>query len=108
MLMKYGAESCRSDCGVERTLDIIANRWTSLILRELLQGNRRFNQLKNNLPGISPKTLTLRLRELEEQGLLTRTAYPQVPPRVEYRLTAKGEAIRPIFAAMLEWGQRWT
>lgn len=106
--MKYGPESCSEDCAVERTLDIIGNRWTSLILRELLQGSRRFNQLKHDLRGISPKTLTLRLRQLEEQGLLTRTTYPEVPPRVEYRLTPKGEAIGPIFAAMLEWGQRWT
>lgn len=106
--MKYGLQSrVRPECAVERTLDIVGNRWTSLILRELLAGTRRFNQLKHNLSGISPKTLSLRLKELEERGLLTRTIYPVVPPKVEYTLTPKGYALGPIFEAMRHWGEQW-
>ncbi|MER3443722.1 MAG: transcriptional regulator [Meiothermus sp.] len=101
-------DACRKECAVERTLDLIGNRWTSLIVRELLMGTKRFNEIKKNLEHISPKTLTERLRELEEQGLITRTVYPEVPPRVEYALTEKGRALGPIFEAMREWGSRWT
>jgi len=93
---------------VERTLEIIGNRWTSLIVRELLMGARRLGELRRNLQGISPKTLSERLRELEDRGLLTRTLYPEVPPRVEYRLTEKGRSLAPILEAMREWGSRWT
>lgn len=107
--MRYGPEACeRKECAVERTLDIIGNRWTSLIVRELLMGTKRFNELRKNLPGISPKTLSERLTALEVEGILTRTLYPEVPPRVEYRLTEKGRSLAPIFEAMREWGSRWT
>lgn len=100
------APTC-TGCPVERTLDIVDNRWTSLILRELLAGPQRFNQLKHNLPGISPKTLTQRLKELEGQHILTRTLYPEVPPKVEYTLTPKGYALGPIFSAMRDWADEW-
>lgn len=107
--MKYGLLSqVKPECAVERTLDIVGNRWTSLVLRELLAGTQRFNQLKHSLHGISPKTLTERLKELEYHGLLTRTLYPEVPPRVEYTLTPKGYALGPIFGAMRDWGEQWT
>lgn len=107
--MRYGLEACeRKECAVERTLDIIGNRWTSLIVRELLMGTKRFNELRKNLQGISPKTLSERLTALEEEGILTRTLYPEVPPRVEYRLTEKGRSLAPIFEAMREWGSQWT
>lgn len=99
--------ACRKECAVERTLDLIGNRWTSLIVRELLTGTKRFSELKKSLEHISPKTLTERLKDLEEHGLLTRTVYPEVPPRVEYTLTEKGRALGPIFEAMREWGSRW-
>lgn len=106
--MPYGtAPFTRPECAVERTLEVLSNRWTSLILRELLSGTRRWGELKNVLVGISPKTLAERLRILEEQEILVRTVYPEVPPRVEYTLTDKGRSLGPIFEAMREWGQRW-
>ncbi|MER3481936.1 MAG: transcriptional regulator [Meiothermus sp.] len=106
--MPYGAVPfTRPECAVERTLEVLSNRWTSLILRELLPGTRRWSELKSVLVGISPKTLAERLRILEEQGILTRTVYPEVPPRVEYTLTDKGKSLGPIFEAMREWGSRW-
>jgi DNA-binding HxlR family transcriptional regulator len=95
-------------CVVERTTEVIGGKWTTLILRELLRGTRRFGELRAALAGISPKTLTDRLRDLEESGVVTRTVYPEVPPRVEYALTEKGEALRPVVDAMAAWGAAWT
>ncbi len=95
-------------CTIERTTEMIGGKWTTLIVRELLGGTKRFGELRARLPGISPKTLTERLRELEAHGALTRTIYPEVPPRVEYTLTDKGLALRPIFDAMSAWGAAWT
>lgn len=95
-------------CVVERTAEVIGGKWTTLILRELLRGSRRFGELRASLAGISPKTLTDRLRELEQSGVITRTVYPVVPPRVEYALTDKGEALRPVVDAMAAWGAEWT
>jgi DNA-binding HxlR family transcriptional regulator len=100
----------RSDarCVVERTAEVIGGKWTTLILRDLLRGTRRFGELRAALGSVSPKTLTDRLRELERSGLVTRTVYPEVPPRVEYTLTPKGEALRPVVDAMAAWGAEWT
>ncbi len=95
-------------CTIERTTEMIGGKWTTLIVRELLGGTKRFGELRARLPGISPKTLTERLRDLEAHGALTRTIYPEVPPRVEYTLTDKGLALRPIFDAMSVWGAAWT
>ena len=95
-------------CTVERTVDVIGGKWTTLILRDLLGGTRRFGELRSALDGISPKTLTERLRELEACGVLTRTIHPEVPPRVEYALTDKGKALRPVIEAMAAWGEAWT
>ena len=95
-------------CTVERTVDVIGGKWTTLILRDLLGGTRRFGELRSALTGISPKTLTERLRDLEASGVVTRTIYPEVPPRVEYALTEKGEALRPVIGAMAAWGEVWT
>lgn len=103
--MKYGnAAVRRPECGVERTMDVLGGRWTTLIVRELLGGKRRFSELRRALVRISPKTLTARLRDLEEQGVLTRTVYAEVPPRVDYTLTPRGEALGEIIAAMARWG----
>lgn len=94
-------------CPIHHVLSYIGNKWAILILRELFQGNRRTNEFLAALPGISTKTLTARLRELERYGLVTRTVFPEVPPRVEYSLTAKGREIQPIMAALSQVGQHW-
>ncbi len=91
-------------CAVETTLKIIGGRWKVLILRELLVGIQRFNQLHRSLPGITQKMLTQQLRELEEDGIIHRQVYPQVPPKVEYSLTPLGESLNPVLEAMHEWG----
>lgn len=104
------ATTVRGDarCVVERTAEVIGGKWTTLILRDLLRGTRRFGELRAALGSVSPKTLTDRLRELERSGLVTRKVYPEVPPRVEYTLTPKGEALRPVVDAMAAWGAAWT
>lgn len=99
------------DCPMETTLRLISNRWKVLILWDLLSGVKRFGELKrlmgNIRGGISQKMLTTNLRQMEEAGLLTRTAYAEVPPRVEYTLTETGRSLRPVLEAMLEWGIRY-
>lgn len=91
-------------CPLERTFSIISSKWTLFILRELASGTKRFGQLRNTLHGISPKTLTLRLRELEQSGILSKTIYPEIPPRVEYQLTLKGRSLREILVPLAIWG----
>ena len=93
-------------CGVERALDVLDGKWTTLVLRELLPGPRRFTELRRALGGPSPKTLTDRLRALEHRGVLTRTVHAEVPPRVVYELTARGRSLRSVLEAMLAWGER--
>jgi len=90
---------------VERTLEVIGGKWTVQILRDLFEGTRRFGQLQQSLGGVSPKMLIARLRELEERGLVTRTLYPEIPPRVEYSLTDDGRTLRPIIDSIAEWGR---
>ena len=91
-------------CPVEVTLMLISDRWKVLILRDLLSGTKRFGELKKSIGSISQKVLTSNLRSMEEDGLLTRKVYAEVPPRVEYTLTEMGESLRPILFAMQEWG----
>ena len=95
-------------CTVERSADVLSGKWTTLILRDLLGGPKRFGELRRSLTGVSPKTLTDRLKSLEAEGVLTRTLYPEMPPRTEYRLTEKGAALRPVIEAMAAWGEVWT
>jgi len=95
-------------CTVERAAEVISGKWMTLILRDLLSGSKRFGELRASLAGISPKTLTDRLRELEQHGVVSRTVYPEVPPRVEYTLTDKGYALGAVIQAMAQWGERWT
>ena len=104
------AERVRIDarCTVERSADVLSGKWTTLILRDLLGGPKRFGELRRSLVGVSPKTLTDRLKSLEAEGVLTRTLYPEMPPRTEYRLTEKGAALRSVIEAMAAWGERWT
>ncbi|WP_438497736.1 winged helix-turn-helix transcriptional regulator [Paenibacillus sp. IHBB 3054] len=92
-------------CPIAKTLDVIGTKWTFLIIRDLLiEGTMRFSDLLKSLEGISPKTLSLRLRELENHGILERTVYPEVPPRVEYTLTTKGEQLEGIFIELKRYG----
>jgi DNA-binding HxlR family transcriptional regulator len=96
-----------SDCPVCRTADIVCGKWTLLLVRDLSEGNSRFCELERSLAGISPRTLSLRLRALEEEGIVRRTTYAEVPPRVEYALTEKGEALLPIIESMRDYGEMW-
>ncbi|MDR1579051.1 MAG: helix-turn-helix transcriptional regulator [Synergistaceae bacterium] len=91
-------------CPVATTVDIIGSKWKLLILRDVLTGPKRFGELRKSLEGISQKVLTDSLRMMEQDGILTRTVYPEVPPRVEYSLSELGETMRPIIAAMEDWG----
>src|SRR5439155_21625440 len=90
-------------CGAE----IISGKWTLLLIRDLADGSQRFCELERSLEGISPRTLSLRLRALEENGIVERRTYPEVPPRVEYALTEKGRALVPLIEDMRTYGQRW-
>jgi len=94
-------------CPVLATARIISGKWTLLMLRDLANGPRRFSELERSLSGISPRTLSIRLRALEEEGILERREYAEMPPRVVYRLTAKGLHLVPIVEAMREYGRRW-
>jgi DNA-binding HxlR family transcriptional regulator len=94
-------------CPVARSLDIIGERWTMLILRDLITiGPRRFQDLQRSLAGVSPNTLSARLKALEGAGVIERRFYDQHPPRAEYVLTEKGSALRPVLRALREWGER--
>ncbi len=92
-------------CPVETTLTLISDKWKVLILRDLLSGTKRFGQLKRSVGNVSQKVLTAQLRQMEDSGLLTRTVYAEVPPRVEYTLTELGYSLKPILDAMWQWGE---
>ena len=92
-------------CPVETTLTLISDKWKVLILRDLLQGTKRFGELKKSIGHVSQKVLTSQLRQMEESGLLTRKVYAEVPPRVEYTLTDVGYSLKPIMDAMWAWGE---
>lgn len=92
-------------CPIAKTIEIIGTKWTFLIIRDLLiEGTMRFSDLLRSMDGVSPKTLSLRLRELEEHGLVSRTVYPEVPPRVEYSITEKGKQLEAIFIELKRFG----
>lgn len=91
-------------CPVETTLMLISDRWKVLIIRDLLEGTKRFGELKKSIGSVSQKVLTANLRSMEESGLINRKVYPEVPPRVEYSLTDIGYSLKPILDAMVEWG----
>lgn len=95
------------DCPVETTLSLISSRLTVLILRELFTGTKRFNELKKSINNISQKVLTSNLRSLEDNGLIKRTVYAEVPPKVEYSLTEIGSSLKPILDALREWGENY-
>lgn len=93
-------------CGVAKTLKIIGSKWTSLVLHYLFQGKTRFGELQRAMPEISPKTLSQRLKSLQEEGIITKKVYAEVPLHVEYRLTAKGKSLHAIIDTMTEWGEQ--
>jgi DNA-binding HxlR family transcriptional regulator len=95
------------ECPVATVVELIGNKWKLLIIRNLLGGTVRFNELKKGLPGISQKVLTDNLRALEADGLVIRTVYPEVPPRVEYELSPMGRTLQPLFNDMIDWGNSY-
>jgi DNA-binding HxlR family transcriptional regulator len=96
-----------ASCPVCRTAEIVCGKWTLLVIRDLAEGRSRFCELERSLQGISPRTLSLRLRALEEEGIVERQTFPEVPPRVEYALTAKGRALVPLIEDMRTYGRAW-
>jgi DNA-binding HxlR family transcriptional regulator len=94
-------------CAVACCAEIIGAKWTALIVHDLSEGARRFSELEHSCPGISPRTLSERLRLLESEGLIERHSYAETPPRVEYELTARGKALLPIIEAMRRFGHAW-
>ncbi len=101
-----GLEACEEECPIKKTADLIQGRWTTLVIRELLPGKKRFSEIQRGLSGISPKVLTARLRHLEGHGVLTRTAFPTVPPTTEYELTPLGQNLEAVLLAMAEFGDQ--
>lgn len=97
-------EKKNPDCPVEMTLQLIGDKWKVLIIRDLLTGTKRFNELMRSVTGITQKVLTSHLRAMEDAGLVTRTVYPEVPPKVEYNLTETGFSLKPILDSMVVWG----
>jgi len=98
-----------NNCQVEDALGILVGKWKPIILLHLLQeGTKRFSELKRNMPGITQKMLTKQLRELEEEDIIARVVYPQVPPKVEYSMTEYGRSLEPILEAMHDWGTKHT
>ncbi|MFE5318513.1 winged helix-turn-helix transcriptional regulator [Paenibacillus sp. NPDC056579] len=94
-------------CPVEYTLDVIGGKWKGVLLYHLMDGTKRFNEFRRICPGITQRMLTLQLRELEEDGVICRTVYPQVPPKVEYSLSDFGKTLIPIILLMRDWGQEY-
>ncbi len=94
-------------CPVCLTAEVVCGKWTLLLVRDLSEGTSRFCELERSLAGISPRTLSLRLRALEEEGIVARQSYGEVPPRVEYALTEKGMALLPIIDGMRDYGRQW-
>ena len=100
-------QSSTPSCPVELALQLVSIRWKVLIIRDLLDGTKRFSELKRSVGNITQKVLTANLRDMEQSGLLTRRAYAEVPPRVEYTLTELGQSLRPVVHALSEWGETY-
>ena len=98
----------KSGCAVEVTLSVMGGTWKPIILFQLLHGKKRFSELGRNIGGITQRMLTLQLRELEEAGIVQRTVYAEVPPRVDYELTELGRSLQPVLIAMRNWGQGYS
>jgi DNA-binding HxlR family transcriptional regulator len=96
-----------TSCSVAACAEIVGAKWTAILVHDLSEGARRFSELEHSCDGISPRTLSERLRALEQEGIVVRRSYPESPPRVEYELTEKGQALLPIIDAMREFGHHW-
>lgn len=103
---KRRTNQCHYGCSVEAALDVIGGKWKGVILFHLLDGKKRFNELRRLIPSVSLRMLTLQLRELEEDGVISRIVYQQVPPKVEYELTKFGTSLKPILLQLQEWGKQ--
>jgi len=99
------ATASAEDCAVEKALAVVGAKWTLIVLHHLMDGPKRFGDLQRLVPAASPKMLTVRLRELERLGLLTRTVHAEIPPRVDYQLTTQGRSLRPIIDSIEKWGR---
>ena len=97
----------KSGCTVEVTLSVMGDTWKPIVLFHLLHGTKRFSELARAIPNVTQRMLTLQLRELEEAGMVTRTVYAEVPPRVDYALTDMGQSLKPVLIAMRDWGQAY-
>jgi DNA-binding HxlR family transcriptional regulator len=105
--VRMQSPATKDSCPVCRTAEVVCGKWTLLVIRDLADGRSRFCELERSLQGISPRTLSLRLRLLEEEGIVARRTFPEVPPRVEYALTDKGRALVPLIEDMRAYGLRW-
>jgi DNA-binding HxlR family transcriptional regulator len=101
---RHSRLDCNPGCTVEAAVSLIDGKWKSVILFHLLRGTARFNELRRRLPGVTQRMLTNQLRELEADGLITRTVYAQVPPKVEYSLSPPGRSLEPVLASLKAWG----
>src|ERR1700730_1946276 len=101
-----GSNDLHNNCAVSRTLKIVGSKWTMLLLHNIFEGKKRFGELQKVLPGISPKTLSLRLRELERDGIISKKVFAEIPLHVEYSLTEKGKSLRGVFRSLENWGNK--
>jgi DNA-binding HxlR family transcriptional regulator len=108
LLTQYDTEAIEPRVGcVAAAMDIIGNKWTALLLRDLASGSKRFGELQISVGGINPRTLSQRLDELERCQIITKTSYAEVPPRIEYTLTPKGQDLVPVLRQMAQWGEKY-
>lgn len=105
--MRFERYDCSAACPIEAALEVIGGKWKGMALYHLLDGTKRFNELKREVNGVTQRMLTKQLRELEVNGLISRQVYAEVPPKVEYSLTKKGKALRPILLALEKWGAQY-
>ncbi|WP_202898822.1 winged helix-turn-helix transcriptional regulator [Komagataeibacter europaeus] len=106
--IRHKSLDCSPGCAVEATLQLIDGKWKGVILYHLLEGTLRFNAIRRRLPNITQRMLTAQLRELEQDGFVLRTVYPEVPPKVEYSLTPRGRSLEPVIMALKKWGDENT
>ncbi len=105
--MTKDKDDCHYGCPIEATLDVIGGKWKGLILYHLLDGKKRFNELRRLMPSITQRMLTLQLRQLEQDQLINRKVYPEVPPKVEYTLTKRGKSLETVLHLMRDWGAKF-